>query len=349
MATKAKTLGRGFIGDRLEADLRAFVRQAEAHQPLTSERQLAKEYDISYGTVRRVITGLVDAGLIYKEHGRGAFVAPTAGAANEAITGTVLYVDDWGESGHPFCLRKLQGILDVAMESEFRVQVMRVQDFKDWQAHPRFLQEATQDDVVGVILPWLTSELYRVLKDRSPGLMMVSFHDLQGYPDTAGVKHEPAVFGRMIIDYFTDVGVKSLLLLHKDKRLLHSAEAQLRSAKAKIKILNQPWANGDPLDETIALLRRTRAKGVFFPDDRLTLAVYNHFRDADPRWLEKHVLLTMANAGENILPPEIARIDMDGYDVGSMAMMMLKSLLSGNQEAGPIAYLEPRFRRPNHE
>ncbi|MCK8817608.1 GntR family transcriptional regulator [Natroniella sulfidigena] len=44
-------------------------------ETLASENEIAKRYDISRMTVRRAISELVDAGMVYKQKGKGTFVA----------------------------------------------------------------------------------------------------------------------------------------------------------------------------------------------------------------------------------------------------------------------------------
>lgn len=61
------------------AILEARIRAGELAGRLPSERHLAEEYGIAYGTVRRAMDILREAGLIRSVHGRGTFaVKPTA-------------------------------------------------------------------------------------------------------------------------------------------------------------------------------------------------------------------------------------------------------------------------------
>jgi len=48
------------------------------HDRLPSERQLCDQYDVSRITIRQALQQLVQEGYIYKEHGKGTFVSPTA-------------------------------------------------------------------------------------------------------------------------------------------------------------------------------------------------------------------------------------------------------------------------------
>jgi GntR family transcriptional regulator, N-acetylglucosamine utilization regulator len=48
----------------------------DAHQPIPSERELEKIYQVSRTTIRPAIDILVRQGFLYREHGKGTFVSP---------------------------------------------------------------------------------------------------------------------------------------------------------------------------------------------------------------------------------------------------------------------------------
>ncbi|MBI9045353.1 MAG: GntR family transcriptional regulator [Anaerolineaceae bacterium] len=48
----------------------------EPHQPIPSERQLERFYNVSRITIRKAIEVLISQGYLYREHGRGTFVSP---------------------------------------------------------------------------------------------------------------------------------------------------------------------------------------------------------------------------------------------------------------------------------
>ncbi len=50
--------------------------KVEAHQPIPSERELEKLYNVSRTTIRQAIDLLVRQGFLYREHGKGTFASP---------------------------------------------------------------------------------------------------------------------------------------------------------------------------------------------------------------------------------------------------------------------------------
>lgn len=53
------------------------VAQKKPQDPIPSEAQLAKMFQVSRGTVKQAIMDLVYEGVLYREQGKGTFVAPT--------------------------------------------------------------------------------------------------------------------------------------------------------------------------------------------------------------------------------------------------------------------------------
>jgi DNA-binding LacI/PurR family transcriptional regulator/DNA-binding transcriptional regulator YhcF (GntR family) len=65
---------------QIELRLKDYIEsnKLERHARLPSENQLAEEYGINVGTVRKALNNLINENIIYRRHGQGTFVAPRA-------------------------------------------------------------------------------------------------------------------------------------------------------------------------------------------------------------------------------------------------------------------------------
>jgi GntR family transcriptional regulator len=59
-------------------DLAARIGRGELSGRMPAERDLASEYGVAYGTIRRAMEVLRERGLVESVHGRGTFTRPQA-------------------------------------------------------------------------------------------------------------------------------------------------------------------------------------------------------------------------------------------------------------------------------
>lgn len=80
--------------------------QWRAHQAIPSERELEKLFGVSRATTRRAIDDLVSAGYVYREQGRGTFVAPVR--ERPARAELLGFVEELQRGGVPVAVRLLE-------------------------------------------------------------------------------------------------------------------------------------------------------------------------------------------------------------------------------------------------
>ncbi len=339
-----KTLRRGFAGDALAADLRTFVKDNQPHEPLASERALARDYDISYSTVRKVTQQLVDEGLVYKVHGRGLFVAEhTAPARDEK--NTVLYLDDWVHDDHPYCVRRFRAVLDGAEEMDLRVEARRL-NIDSQCLEDDLYEEARRPELAGMIVPLLTPALSRRLRALNPDLHLVTIGTDTPPPGVASVQHNHLSIGYQAGAWLMGNGVRSILAVLKHGDLLpglHGALAEAGEAPELHTVIGHP---DDAIDGALTAIHKEQPDGLFFSDDRFARSVLDDLALTAPRCLEGASVISCANAGEEFLPPWVARLNIDGYEVGMFAMNLLKAMIEDRTMENPIVRIEPRLIEP---
>jgi GntR family transcriptional regulator len=81
----------------IEQALRSRIAALEPHAPLPSDAQLCEEFGVSRMTARGAMQRLVQEGLVYREPGRGTFVAPAG--ANRTASHILSFSDEMRRRG----------------------------------------------------------------------------------------------------------------------------------------------------------------------------------------------------------------------------------------------------------
>jgi len=340
------SLAHGFVGDRLREDLRRHALAAQPHERLQSERNLARAYQISHSTVRRVIADLVQEGVLYKAHGRGIFVADRK-RERPVTQKTILYADDWPDMEHAFCIRKLRGILEGAQEGHFRVQVYnQALGGRFVLENSALLEDIAREDVAGIIVSWITPSLFREIRAQNPELAIVSTHSVLPEENLASVVQDWHTAGYQAVQYLLRRQARSIILAHGRPAFLQGAQTAAESQPRTT--LLQPLSlkgEGD-VAEVCRFIQEKCPDGLAFDDDRRALAVLQALREEHPEQASVPAI-SIANVGENLLPPHVARLNIDGYEVGRVAVTALRALIEGQPHGRTAIQIKPHLVEPD--
>lgn len=100
----------------IERAVRRRIRELAPHAPVGSESRLAAEFGVSRMTARAAVTRLVDAGLVYREVGRGVFVAPPP--PNRRADGLVRFSEQMRRAGRAATSRVIGTVRRDATDAE---------------------------------------------------------------------------------------------------------------------------------------------------------------------------------------------------------------------------------------
>lgn len=82
---------------QIEATLRERIKQLQPGQALPSDRELAREFGVSYVTARQAVSRLAADGLVSREVGRGTFIASQR--VEKDMTGLTSFTEDMRRRG----------------------------------------------------------------------------------------------------------------------------------------------------------------------------------------------------------------------------------------------------------
>ena len=93
---------------------------------LPSERELREKYNLSSTTVRRALLELEKAGLIYRHHGLGTFIASRKRSPRLALLVTGYDAESWRQHGSMIVGQLVGGVCEASWEHDAIVSVMHI-------------------------------------------------------------------------------------------------------------------------------------------------------------------------------------------------------------------------------
>ncbi len=337
--------------DSLYERFRTQIEMMRPGQRLATERDLAEQHGVSYSTLRRVMNRLRGEGYIYKVRGKGTFVAERTDEAKRDVPG-VLYADPWIVQGNLFFIRCLQGVLDESQRQGLRLQVFRCTDHSFGMPDvDQLLKEAKSGNVRGLLLPYAKPEIVARIFNDFPDMRIATMSTRYPPSGIASVILDYAAIGYNSVQHLADKGAQRIVVAAATTMTIdgvRTAQMELANHGQEIDVQVVNVTQHDPAGYA-TLAKQIMAcdpDGIAFDDDRHTVATIPSLKQLQPGLLRQTPIIAQANEGEDILPPEIARLVVDSYEIGVVAMQILRRMVTENRSIGLVTHVEPRLQLP---
>ncbi len=324
-------------GSRLERELRHFCMQSAPNQAILPERKLAKKYDISHGTVRRVLSTLMEEGLIYKVHGRGTFVAEATRATVDQSSLTIIYADSWGNLCHPHYARRLEGLSAAAVDSNLRLEVLYCGHHMERREH--LAAELLRPQVAGLIAPWMTEESFTGFKRVNPRLQVVTTASFDPASGTCAVGIDYRWMGSTGWRYLIEQGSRRPLFVYQTAEARFGVESITDTAIDPLFL--RVRAGETRVDPILSMIHDQKPDALLFDDDvvaRSTLLALG--RPGFP-------VASHHNVGDQQMPEWVAKLQIDGLIVGRLIMRSLRAMIDGDPLQDTSIRVRPKLIEPS--
>ena len=344
---QAETVRGRSVGESVYETLRCRIETMRPGQRLATGRELAEQYGVSYSTVRRVTARLQEEGVVEKVQGKGTFVAEPAEEPQGEVA-CIIYADPWKVHGNPFFIRTLQGVVDQTHRCGYRLQVFRCPHLSSGREEfQRLKEEVGREDVRGLLLPWVNQHLAGELRGVSPDLRMVSMSTRYPPEGVSSVVLDFAALGRRAGRQMLARGVRRLVVVSVQSEMPVGLERalDLDSGEGQVDLNRFNFAPNEPEDVTSLAgeILSLEPEGIIFDDDRLAERSLEQLLRLDPDLLSRCHVISHANEGEDLFPPEVDRLVMDSHEIGGGAIRLLRRMIEENRSLGIALLVQPRL------
>lgn len=339
-----------FVGDRLLRDMRAFVKTAAPHQRLASARSLASEYAISHVSVMNVMDALVADGLVYKQHGKGCFVAERPGGSLPGDSRrSILFGCNWKATSHAYYFQIWHGVAHAVDMAGYHLQVLPLglgngSDYAVLQTE--LDRRGAADPPAGLIMPWIGGPTLHLLEQTCPGLPIVISQSLEQEQQLCSVIRDFYALGYQSAQYLLERGARRIATVYRSADYLQGLHDGLAAASPAPALTVLHFER--PPD-TVALAQQilaARPDGVAISEDRVALALLHEIGRYDGTFLDETAIIAHANTGDDILPRQVARLENDGFQRGVVTANTLLQMIDGTLTAPVAIRIKPRLVRP---
>ena len=327
MALNRHAAARETSGDvhRVYEDLRGYILHANADTSIASARQLAKRYEVGIAAARRALNRLVDEDLLYASPRRGYFVKSREQIST--ATETILYVSAQKENMIPYLERKLEAVVDEAARVG-KTLAIRPALYKDVK------REAVDPAVTGLIVPWVHDVYYEAL-DENPRLRIVAQfrgNRIAAHPRLSQVDLDYQTNALSGAGYLHSVGCRDIACVWTNPLSqlgvqLASADGQLQVSDHQLTVQHQGNVEEAVFDVVAERLVATAPAGLFFDDDMYAVQILKRLGKLAPAYRSRLHAVSLSNRHHPILPPDVACLEVDGYEVGVACVAVLEAAM----------------------
>jgi len=339
-ATGAGEIVAAFAGDSLYEHLRTRLAALPPHQTIASERKLAKTYGVSASTVRRVMDRLLEEGRIYKEQGRGTFVAERRPKKKLL---DIVWADTWGDAEHSYYARRRHGIVTQAATCGMRVLM---ESFPGRLEAERLCAAVGRAGVAGLIAPWVDGDLHTRLKAANPRLRIVTTASASSEADVASVRPDHVAVGREGARWLSRGRTGRIAVAHASPETLAGVMSLAHAWRKGAGVLALPVGNDTDAAQLARAVLKGGVGGVLVDDDRVAVRLVDQLRRQRRAAFEKMRIASLANVGEDLLPPSVARLAIDGFEAGRLLVAVLHQMVTGGTFLHTDVRLRPRLIEP---
>ncbi|MDP6354390.1 MAG: GntR family transcriptional regulator [Planctomycetota bacterium] len=347
---KTAVFGATSLEEEVCERLRSHIRQAKPNQALAPGAQLAELFGVSHSTIRRAMQRLCAEGLIERTRGRGTFVVERPVQRDSDSMGTIVHVDSWDAKTNAFYARQMQGMMAQAQLASVRLETIHCPDILHGE-NDSLYSELARPNVAGAMLPWAPPSIVDRIRKGSPSIALVDIAHRFPASDVPCIRVDHYALGYQAVRWLGQEGAKKVALVCGYSESTAGANAANGELSLSVNLTDlstkRYFKRHAPNIEAICQkLESTAFDGVVFDDDRTAATVLWELARAGSDLPSRAGIASHANVGEDILPPDVVRIEFDGFQAGVLAVTTLKNQMDGTRFNNVSFLIGPTIRNP---
>lgn len=318
-----------------------------------SQRELMRRSGLAYATIGRTINELVQEGLLYREQGRGTFVAKPERGKDKALKNIAVSFLEIFTSSHLYLSLVLRGIGEVCNREGYAVQLLATPEDTIHKDHLHFARALVEGHQAGLIGASQMS-LKDILLIKEAKIPFVSLTDDLPGKDFHCVLSDFFSGACQVLEHLIKLGHRRIGLITGPRHgrgapfILSGYKASLR--RYDLKFDSDLVKEGDYQEETGYRIMKellsssgVKISGLFVADDLMAVGAA---RAAADKGFNVPGDIDIIGGGHSLplFPlPLLGSIDTRAQEIGRRGAQMLLKLIQGEEIEEPKVIIEPRL------